>query len=424
MRLTLVGLIPSLAFIVSGCSTPNVVEPPPAPVPTTAPTAPPNIPSGPTFVYLFSRDGRSDRVQAFRVNPETGLLEGAGGHSRGAPGRYGTITADYRGRFLYMITWRDGFADTLHAVRIDPATGALSAGRAASVPRDVTGVAVHPSGRVAYLLLDTEDGAFAPCRGRGRVYAHDVNPETGALDPGALQTIATVNVPRAMVFHPSGRFAYVAGRGDSTQLYGPCPVGAAAAYAVDPDSGRLTEAPGSPFAVAHTNEALALTPSGETLYVRQGEQPHDEARSSQWPSIVAYHLDSGTGTPALLETRELERRWGVFFRLDPRARFIYVGAMASDESTELHVLRVQPSGRLQPAPGSPVPTGPHLGLVRASLAFEPSGRFAYQISAEGYAPPRGIDVFAVDPSTGALTAVAGSPQTIPDVGELLMVTVR
>jgi hypothetical protein len=92
-----------------------------------------------------------------------------------------------------------------------------------------------------------------------------------------------------------------------------------------------------------------------------------------------------------------------------------------NESTELHVFRVQPSGLLQPASGSPVPTGP--ARLDGTLTFEPSGRFAYQVSLQG-SDPRGIDIFAVDASTGALTAVAGSPQLIDDVGGLLMVAVR
>jgi hypothetical protein len=123
-------------------------------------------PSGPTFIYVPSRDATNDRVRAFRMNQETGLLEGAGSYSRGARGRYGSLTADPRGHFLYMITRRDGFADTLHAVRVDPTTGALSAGSPISVRREITRLVGHPPGRVAYLILDTEDGALSPCRGR------------------------------------------------------------------------------------------------------------------------------------------------------------------------------------------------------------------------------------------------------------------
>jgi 6-phosphogluconolactonase (cycloisomerase 2 family) len=71
------------------------------------------------------------------------------------------------------------------------------------------------------------------------------------------------------------------------------------------------------------------------------------------------------------------------------------------------------SGGLTPVPGSPFPSG---GKVR-SLGFGAGGKFLY--AADASVAAAAIFGFSVDPGTGALTSLGGSPLTLPSCDYLV-----
>src|SRR2546425_3640711 len=75
---------------------------------------------------------------------------------------------------------------------------------------------------------------------------------------------------------------------------------------------------------------------------------------------------------------------------------------------------VDASGALVPIPGSPFPTTTDNATTNSfprTFAADPNGRFLYVAMDETFLPfvPARIAVFAINPLTGALTAVPGSP---------------
>jgi lactonase family protein with 7-bladed beta-propeller len=123
------------------------------------------------------------------------------------------------------------------------------------------------------------------------------------------------------------------------------------AYFIDRSNGSLTPVPGDPFPVDRSVTAVAVHPSGKLIFAARDEQ----------------HPGDGVA-----------------------------------------VFQLQSNGSLTPAPGSPYTTqiGPQ------ALVVDPSGKYLYVAEQSGYLQSY-IDAFAIDETTGALTALPGSPFQIP-----------
>ena len=113
-------------------------------------------------------------------------------------------------------------------------------------------------------------------------------------------------------------------------------------------------------------------------------------------NFSAYFIDSrtgslGAGTPVALGSGYTQQA------TDPAGKFLYV--LNTSAATVSAYTASASTGALMPVTGSPFPTsaGPN-GLV-----VEPTGRFLYVGGSSG------ADAYSIDPTTGALTLVAGSP---------------
>jgi len=90
--------------------------------------------------------------------------------------------------------------------------------------------------------------------------------------------------------------------------------------------------------------------------------------------------------------------------VSPKGQFLFV---AHGDYTNISAFAIDPStGSLTPVPGSPFSSGTGLGAT--SLAVSPDGRLLFAATTSGF---KKIGVFAVS-SNGALTAVAGSPFSV------------
>ena len=101
------------------------------------------------------------------------------------------------------------------------------------------------------------------------------------------------------------------------------------------------------------------------------------------------------------------------------ARFAYV---ANYGSNTVSGYSIDPaSGALTPIPGSPFPAG----VEPQSIVVDPTGRFAYVANAGALDSPVGsISAYTIDPNSGALTAVPGSPFTAVSGTEVTSVTMH
>jgi 6-phosphogluconolactonase (cycloisomerase 2 family) len=144
-------------------------------------------------------------------------------------------------------------------------------------------------------------------------------------------------------------------------------------------------------------ETTAIDPSGQFLYT-----------ASNLNFIEAYRLDQTAGTLAQIGGSPfIDYATPSALVVDPTARFLYVansyGGATSRGSVSAFTIDAQ-TGALAEIPGSPYTVNYNPG----ALATDPSGHFLY-VPAQANAGQINVTAFVIDPQTGALAQVPGSP---------------
>lgn len=128
---------------------------------------------------------------------------------------------------------------------------------------------------------------------------------------------------------------------------------------------------------------------------------------AEWPGAVlthvAYRADESTGALTEVGRVKLFGNYPGHLFVDPSERLAYASAEADIGKSRLSVLRITPSGSLDPVAGSP------FEVETTVFAMEPQGRLLYF----GAGNLDAIDARAVDPTTGNLTKPAGFPVPVP-----------
>ena len=210
------------------------------------------------------------------------------------------------------------------------------------------------------------------------VNGYAINTTAGTLTKVAGSPFATGGQVLAIASHPSGRFAYVASGN-----------GTVAAFTVDSLDGSLTPVSGSPYTVGTSlgsGTVLAIDPAGKFLYVAGGSSLYAFAIDS-----TAGGLSAAAGSPYSFSAYSVT--------VDPSGKYLVAFGGSGSSSYSINGA----TGALTAA-GSAV-----TGCGSSSMAFEPSGHFLY--GAGG-----GISACSFDSSSGALVLVAGSPLVSPAAG--------
>lgn len=183
------------------------------------------------------------------------------------------------------------------------------------------------------------------------------------------------------------RFAYAVNHVD----------GSISIYNVDAASGQLrmrgyAKAGTGPVAAAHD-------PAGRFTYVLNSGVDADPEIQLQHASISVFEHDNVSGDLREIDGSPFTTSLGfsprVFLTLHPSGDFLYV---TNDEGT-IFQWAVAADGTLTPVTDEPVVTA---GSSPGPLLFDPAGRFAY-LTHSGYrGHAKGIDVYELDPTTGAL----------------------
>jgi 6-phosphogluconolactonase (cycloisomerase 2 family) len=210
------------------------------------------------------------------------------------------------------------------------------------------------------------------------VNGYAINTTAGTLTKVAGSPFATGGQVLAIASHPSGRFAYVASGN-----------GTVAAFTVDSLDGSLTPVSGSPYTVGTSlgsGTVLAIDPAGKFLYVAGGSSLYAFAIDS-----TAGGLSAAAGSPYSFSAYSVT--------VDPSGKYLVAFGGSGSSSYSINGA----TGALTAA-GSAV-----TGCGSSSMAFEPSGHFLYGTS-------NGISACSFDSSSGALVLVAGSPLVSPAAG--------
>jgi 6-phosphogluconolactonase (cycloisomerase 2 family) len=328
------------------------------------------------------------------------------------------------GKFAYTANYGDG---TISSYTIDPSSGALTAVAGGPVADGThpAAVSLAPNGKFAFSASDKGT----------KIQAYTINQTTGALTLVGSYTTGFVNgssYPDIAVDSQSAHL-YLASAGDNQ----------VAGFAINSTSGALTALPGSPYASGSGAGAIpAFSPNGKFLYVM--DQGTTGATAN---TVFGYAIGSDGSLTAIAANgfaAGTHPSWIVF---TPNGNFAYVSDEGQDAisaysvnattgaltplSTPTFATDEHPEDLTIDATGThlyaPVANGATAGAVdwfpinadgtlgaRSSipagvtplyLDIDPAAPYAY-VSSSGGAEVYG---YSINATTGALTAVAGSP---------------
>jgi len=283
-------------------------------------------------------------------------------------------------------------------LQINGATGAITVGGSTPTTGGVSpnGLALHPS--------------------RQFLYTADSRADTISIfsvaNDGTLSftnSIPAGNGPDQAVIDPSGQYLLV------TDNFGNNPTGGdISVYSIDVGSGALTEVAGSPFPADANPTSILFTHSGKFVYVTNpglgdvtgfafcppalASEPQCSGATGVLTPVPGTPASSGSGAAALA--------------VDASDQFLYVvNPSASNPppfqatTGNISAFNIDPNtGALTPILGSPFASTS--GNGPAAIAVDPTGRFVYAVTPGSSAS---IWCFAITPTNGELVEVSGSP---------------
>jgi 6-phosphogluconolactonase len=271
----------------------------------------------------------------------------------------------------------------------------------------------------------TLNGFLYAITGAGTVQSWWIDAGSGALTAAAPSAVPIGEFGDYVLPLPSALYAYVI----------PAPVGSGSesvyGYSIDAWTAGWSAVAGSPLTLASSaapvlsrdGSLMAFYEDNVTLYLVNSSTgalsqaagtplPFPEVNSSAFspsstsfyvstPSgIYGYGVNAPLGSLSAFAGNPSPAPAMTMMAFRPDGRFLYGLAGAPGSSAEIVAYSVNPSsGALTAVPGSPFSPG----NFPTALAFDPTGTFLY-VTADGY-----VDVYGSDPFSGSLSAVAGSP---------------
>jgi len=246
---------------------------------------------------------------------------------------------------------------------------------------------IHPNGKFLYV----SNFGSVSFNGGGDIDQFAIDGATGALTRSPTVISGGGAQPMGIVFNRLGTIAYVLYSGTSSSNSFSSQV---KAYTVDTASGAFT-GPISGVAAGVLGSypwSIAMDPNNKFVYVS----------TFSTDELIAYSVNSSTG--ALSNIGSLPVTAGsklVSLAIDSFARFLFVGRQQPWLSKNLLSYQYNAGNGALTAANTvltPCPGGGCVGAI--NVVAEPQGQFVYAVDSQ-----RGLGSFAVDQTTGALTAV-------------------
>lgn len=323
--------------------------------------------------FLYTANSSENDISGYAIDGTTGSLTPIAGSPFAASNSI-YMTLDSDGNFAYV---GGGSFSVISTYAVNSQTGFLTLVN--TLPQQtygVTGLTITPKDIFAYVA-----------NALGLV-AYEVEKKSGFLTDIAQPQISIGPVSNGLIrgaVHPSGKFAYFAYPGFNS----------VSAYALNRGKGTLIEIPGSPFSAGNLPSDLAAEPCGQFLY----------AINTFSNNVSAYAIDRQTGSLSPVPGSPFAaQNQPIGIAIDPLGHFVFA---VNRYSNNVSVYAIDRStGSLAEVSGSPFQTG--LGPV--AVRVDPSGKFVYTANFD-VLPTNvsSVSGFALDPTTGALTPVPGSP---------------
>ncbi|MCF6362544.1 MAG: beta-propeller fold lactonase family protein [Gammaproteobacteria bacterium] len=313
--------------------------------------------------FAFSANNLDASLARYSVDTETGQLRFLDYMPLGKSTP--EVVLDPSGRFVLATSQS---IDRVYVFRLDPANGKLN--KVPGSPFDVKGrapfsIIFHPSGRFLYMAH----------RYAG-VGAYTFNGETGAVAPLPDSSYPAQSHPRSVVLHPSSRFLYAMNAYSNS----------ISIFRLDQKTGALTEMPGSPVTVGEMGQIDYLAQRMQDVPDSAGGLPYHMTLDPQGrfafvvnaasANISVFRLNAEDGHLTEVEGSPFFAGFNPYsVTVHPSGRFVYV-ARPRDHLLEALSLDAE-TGRLTPLPGSPFSSG---GEMPAAITFNADGRHAYVIN--------------------------------------------
>jgi 6-phosphogluconolactonase len=303
--------------------------------------------------------------------------------------------ANPAGGFLYLAASAEPLGEstvsgTVSPYSINPTTGVLTAvGGAIATGINPNNIAIDPLDR--FILIG--NGCSVLC-GPGTISAYTVDPANGSLTPVAGNPItAPTGGGTDIAIGASGQFVYVTALPSLAQQVGE----GISLYSIDPPTGVLT--------LINEDEVFSGELPGPTVIAAGGLL----AYTSFGTTLDPLFINTTTGALTEAQPNNSLNVSGSFdyMAIDPTGRFLYT---LDETGTQILGYVINPTtAALTPIAGSPFA----LGITATDgPSMDPTGAFLYLPYATG------INAYAINPGTGALTVAAAPAITIDDPGLL------
>ena len=321
--------------------------------------------------FLYAPNVSDNTISAYAIDSTTGSLTPVAGSPFAASNSI-LMTIDSDSSFAYV---GGGSFSVISTFAINSQTGFLTLVDTLPQPAyGVTGLTITPKHEFAYVANTLG------------VVGYRVDNQSGLLTDIAQQQILlnSGGLARGTV-HPSRKFAY----------FSYPALNSVSAYALNRGQGTLTAIAGSPFSAGNLPADLLVEPCGDFLY----------AINTFSNDVSAYAIDREAGSLAPVPGSPFPaQRQPLGIAIDPLGHFVFV---ANADSNSVSVYTIDRStGSLAEVSGSPFASG----LNPVAVGVDPSDRFVY-VANTAVLPGNVSTVsgFTLDPTTGALTPVPGSP---------------
>jgi 6-phosphogluconolactonase (cycloisomerase 2 family) len=216
-----------------------------------------------------------------------------------------------------------------------------------------------------------------------------INATTGALSPITGSPFAGSGPGNGLAISPTGDFLYVASTGIN-------------AYSINQTTGALTAISGSPYTIPAAANGVTVDPTGGFLYASIFG---NLITAQTAPDVITYSINKSTGALTQIKSQGVDGNQGESLAISTGAKavayapkFAYATNQGTDNISEYAIDSA--TGALTAVGGSPISDSNGPQLITAT----PSGAFVYTGNAN-----KTISEYKVNAATGALTLVSGSP---------------
>jgi len=274
----------------------------------------------------------------------------------------------------------------------------------------LTGVAADP---VAPFVYAASAGVLNPVTNvaaAGTVRAYQIDQSTGQFVRLAGPDAPAGQQPLSVAVDPKGRFAFAGNYGNGASSAGSDGLGSVSAYTINAATGALTPVSGTPVAAGYGLNWLAIHPSGKFLY----------AVNQNSGNISGFAIDQTSGGLTPISGSPFPTPSSIYgsedpsgMAIDPAGRFLFVSSV---NTPDLFAFTIDPTtGTLSAVPGSPFSLGcvsPSAQPTVASTGCSPGGLTVDPSGAFLYVTSgsaNAVYALSIDPNTGALALLPDSP---------------